>query len=72
MKKNGVRVELWDKDYNNFGKKIRRAKNEKIPYWIVIGDEEVNSNTITVESKDKQEKGISLDSFIESIQDIIR
>ena len=72
LKKNGVRVELWDEDYNNFGKKIRRAKNEKIPYWIVIGDEEVNSNTITVESKDKQEKGISLDSFIESIQDIIR
>ncbi|MCA9352720.1 threonine--tRNA ligase [Patescibacteria group bacterium] len=67
LQKAGVRVELWNDDRDGFGKKIRQAKNEKLPYWIVVGDEEMNAYTITVESKDEQRKGVSLETFIESI-----
>lgn len=63
-----ARVELWNDDHDNFGKKVRRGKNDKLPYWIIIGDEEMNSQTITVESKDNQQKGISVEAFIESIK----
>jgi len=72
LKKQGARVELWNDDHDGFGKKVRRAKNEKLPYWIIVGDEEMENNTITVESKDEQQKGISLDSFIESIKDSLK
>jgi len=68
LKSLGARVELWDYDYDNFGKKVRRAKNERLPYWIIVGNEEASTNTITLESKDAQEKGISLAQFIEKIE----
>ena len=64
----GARVELWNDDHDNFGKKVRKAKNDKLPYWIIIGDEEMNSNTITVESKDAQQKGVTIEAFIGSIK----
>jgi threonyl-tRNA synthetase len=72
LKDLGARIELWNDDKDGFGKKVRRAKNEKLPYWIIIGDEEMNNNTITVESRDDQQKNISLDSFIGSIKDNLK
>lgn len=68
----GARVELWKDDHDGFGKKVRRAKNAKLPYWIIIGDEEMNTQTITVESKDESQKGISLEYFVESIKDKLK
>lgn len=72
LSQENMRAELWDGDHNGFGKKIRQAKNDKLPYWIVIGDEEQDSNTITVESKEGQQKHISLASFTASIKDQIQ
>ncbi len=72
LKESGVRVELWNDEHDGFGKKVRRAKNEKLPYWIIIGDEEMNSKTLTVESRDNQEKGIMVEKFIESIKDKLK
>jgi len=68
LKDSGARVELWNDDRDNFGKKVRRAKQDKLPYFIIIGDEEMNAQTITVESNDSQEKGISIEKFISSIE----
>ncbi|MAQ77138.1 threonine--tRNA ligase [Candidatus Campbellbacteria bacterium] len=68
----GARVELWDDDHDGFGKKVRRAKNEKIPYWIIIGDEETDSKTLTIESKNGQQKNISMEEFVASIQDKLK
>lgn len=67
LKKKGYRVELWNDDHEGFGKKVRKAKNMKLPYYIILGDEEMNSKTITVESKEKQQKGLNLDSFIQGL-----
>ena len=55
-------------NHDGFGKKVRKAKTDKLPYWIIIGDEEMANKTITVESPDAQQKGISPESFIESIK----
>lgn len=43
----GIRAELDDRD-ENLGKKVRAAKNEKVPYWIVIGDKEIISEIPTM------------------------
>lgn len=72
LKSIGARVEIWSDDHDGFGKKVRRAKTEKLPYWIIIGDEEMNSKTVTIESKDEQQKGITLQEFIQNIKKDLR
>ncbi len=52
----GVRAELAD-DSENFGKKIRSGKVDKIPYMIIVGDKEVESHTFTLESRDSGNLG---------------
>lgn len=51
----GVRVELNAGD--SLGKRIRETKLQKVPCFIVVGDAEVEANTVTVENNrtgDKQ------------------
>lgn len=68
LKDSGARVELWNDDRDNFGKKVRHAKQDKLPYFIIIGDEEINAHTITVESQNDQQKGVTIEAFIKSIK----
>jgi threonyl-tRNA synthetase len=46
-----IRSEFDDRDIN-LGKKVREAKNDRINYWCVVGDKEVESGTVTLESRD--------------------
>lgn len=60
---NKIKTILKEKDYRinlddsneSMGKKIRNAKKDKLPYFIVIGDKEVETNTVTLESRDTGE-----------------
>ena len=54
LREQGLRVDLDDSN-ESMGKKIRNAKKEKLPYFIVIGDKEVEARTITLESRDTGE-----------------
>ena len=45
-----IRVELDDSN-ETLGKRIRNAKTEKVPYILVIGDEEVSGKTATLEGR---------------------
>lgn len=51
LRENNIRAELDDSD-GNLGGKVRDAKNNKIPYWIVVGDKEVEAHKVTLESRD--------------------
>ena len=51
LKENGIRAEV-DLADENLGKKVRAAKNEKIPYRIVIGEKEIIGPTLKLESRD--------------------
>lgn len=69
LKENGIRAEV-DLEDENLGKKVRQAKNEKIPYWIVLGDKEVESKEVTVESRGADGEGqkigsINIEKFLE-------
>ena len=62
-----VRVELWDED-GTLGGKIRRGKTAKIPYLLVVGDQEMASNTVAVESRDKGKLGaMEISKFMELV-----
>jgi len=66
------RVEV-DLDDESLGKKIRKAKMEKVPYLLIIGDKELEDNKVTVESREKGDLGqLSLKDFIEKIKEEIK
>lgn len=70
MKKAGIRVEL-DRSSEKIGYKIRKAQLEKVPYMCVIGDKEVENNTISVRERlqgDLGEKNV--DSFMSEIKQL--
>ena len=52
----GIRVELDNAD-ENLGSKVRDAKNNKVPYWIVLGDKEIEVGKVTLESRDAGQLG---------------
>ncbi len=43
---------IFDDSNESMGKKIRNAKKEKLPYFIVIGDKEVAAKNVTLESRE--------------------
>ncbi|OGG50852.1 threonine--tRNA ligase [Candidatus Kaiserbacteria bacterium RIFCSPHIGHO2_01_FULL_54_36] len=45
----GIRADLHDSD--SLGKRIRSSKVEKIPYVLVVGDEEMRAKTATLEGR---------------------
>jgi len=61
-----IRVEIDTSD-DNFGKKVRKAKVEKVPYFIVIGDEEVKNQKVTLESREGKKEGLDVDSLIQKL-----
>ncbi|MEK7179093.1 MAG: threonine--tRNA ligase [Patescibacteria group bacterium] len=54
LHESGIRTELYGEN-ETLGKRIRVAKEQKIPYLAIVGDKEVESSTITLESRDKKE-----------------
>lgn len=62
LKAIGLRVSL-DDDKDSMGKKIRNAKKEKLPYFVVIGDKEIQEKNVTLERRDGTSKQISLSAL---------
>lgn len=60
-----IRSEL-DISNDGFGKKIRNAKNDKVPYTIILGDKDIEAKKVTLESRDAGQIGqLSLEEVIE-------
>ena len=56
LRDSGIRAELYGEN-ETLGKKIRRAKLEKVPYFLVIGKKEVEDGVVMVESRDDGKVG---------------
>ena len=50
----GFRSQI-DTDNDSMGKKVRNAKQSKLPYFLIIGDTDISNKTVTVESRDTGE-----------------
>ncbi|MCL1858003.1 MAG: threonine--tRNA ligase [Oscillospiraceae bacterium] len=67
MQSLGIRVEVDDRN-EKIGYKIREAQTEKSPYMLIVGDKEIQSNTVSVRSRKKGEMGaVAVDGFIKDI-----
>jgi threonyl-tRNA synthetase len=72
LKENNIRAELDDAEAN-LGGKVRDAKNNKLPYWIVVGDKEIEAKKVTLESRDKGQLGqMSKEELVKKILEEIR
>lgn len=58
-----------DSREENIGPKIKNARLERIPYILVIGDNEVASNTVTIRSRKRGEMpNTPVDEFIQMVK----
>ena len=67
LRKAGIRTEL-DSRNEKIGFKIREAQLQKVPYMLIIGDKEVESQTVGLRKRGEGDLGpVSLDDFISQI-----
>ena len=72
LKKSGIDATV-DSRSEKIGFKIREARLDKLPYMLVVGQQEEADNTVSVRSRFAGDEGVkSLDSFIADITDEIK
>jgi len=65
----GIRVD-WVDASEKLGNRIRKAKGEKIPYVLVVADDEVAARTVGVNPRGGEvERGVPLDAFAQHVAD---
>ena len=68
MHRDYVRVEVDDRS-EKIGYKIRQAQMEKVPYMLVVGDKEMEDNSVNVRKHGGDELGtVPFDEFFNSIK----
>ena len=65
-----IRSEIDDGDA--LGKRIRNTKLQKVPYFIVVGDEEVSAQTGTLESRTGKIGALPVAEIVSRLQEEIR
>lgn len=69
LHKVGIRVVVDDRN-EKVGYKIREAQLEKVPYMLVVGNKEVEENTVAVRSRGNVEnETINADEFVAKIKE---
>ena len=63
LRKANIRVEL-DASSDTLGKRIREAKTSKVPYILVVGDEEMGTETATLEGRSGKVGALPLPEII--------
>lgn len=66
----GIRAELDTSD--SLGKRIRAAKVEKVPYLLVVGDQEVTDSTATLEGRAGKIGALPVSEIISKLKEEIR
>jgi threonyl-tRNA synthetase len=69
----GARVDVVGAG-EQLGKRIRTAKMEKLPYILVVGDDDVAAGSVGVNARgsDKPERGVDLEAFVERFADEVQ
>jgi threonyl-tRNA synthetase len=69
LRAEGFRSELVDASTDSLGSRIRRAKLEKVPFVLVVGDEDADAGTVGVNRRgsDRPERGVRVDDFVDRL-----
>ncbi len=70
LKAEGFRAEMLDAHNDTLGNRVRRAKTDKVPYVLVVGDEDGDDGTVGVNARgaDRPERGVKVDDLIERLR----
>lgn len=71
FKEAGVRVET-DHRAEKIGYKIREARNERVPYIVVVGEKEAEEGAVSVRCKAEDLGSYKLEDFVEEIKEEIK
>ena len=72
LENQGIRVTIDDRSEKT-GKKIRDAEMQKTPYMIIVGEKEMENNTVAVRKHGMQDMGsMQLDAFAQIINNEIK
>jgi threonyl-tRNA synthetase len=67
LKAEGFRADVQSAA-EKLGNRVRKGKTEKIPYVLVVGDDDVAAGTFGVNARDKAvERGVHVDDFVERL-----
>ncbi len=66
----GFRAEMLDAHNDTLGNRVRRAKTDKVPYVLVVGDEDAEDGTVGVNARggEQPERGVKVDDFFERLK----
>ncbi|MBX9246050.1 threonine--tRNA ligase [Actinotalea ferrariae] len=68
----GIRAEV-DVSDDRFGKKIRTASTQKVPFVLIAGGEDVEAGAVSFRYRDgRQENGVAVDEAVERIVEAVR
>ena len=71
LKQHGIRVELDDRN-EKLGYRLREAQTAKVPYTLVLGDNEKNDRTISYRLfQSKDTTTVTIDEFVKLLEDEI-
>jgi len=63
----GFRVTVEDRDWT-IGRKIAEGHEDRVPYMLIVGDDEVEAGTVSVrDRREREEKDIDLEEFKEHL-----
>jgi threonyl-tRNA synthetase len=67
LRATGARADVDDSS-DTLGAKIRRHQLKKVPYMLVVGDDEVASGTVAVRSRSQAERrGVLFEDFSDGL-----
>jgi len=66
LKENDIRAEL-DARNEKIGYKVREARSMKVPYMAIVGQREMDENTITLRDRSGRQEKMSIDGLISRI-----
>ena len=65
----GIRVEVDDSD-DRMQKKIRNAQQQKVPFMLIAGDDDVEAGAVSFRYRDgRQDNGVPVDEAVAQIAD---
>jgi threonyl-tRNA synthetase len=70
LKKAGLRVEV-DRSNDKLGAKIRQAQLQKIPYMLIVGEQEVAAGTANLRKRTGEQSSRSIEEIIQAAQGLI-
>lgn len=68
LRGDGYRVEVAKAD-EGVGARVRKGRNARVPYLLVVGDEDVDAGTVGVNSRgaERPEKGVRVEEFADRL-----